>query len=250
MSVSFDHSLLPRSLRGPQAAFAAMFPEACPRSLVDVGCGLGVWAKAALRFGVSDVLAVDGVNLGPRQLVVPSANFRHQLLNEPFSLGRKFDVAVCLEVGEHLDERYAEVLISNLVRHSDAIYFSAACPGQPGQNHVNCQWPIYWQRLFNEHGFTCDDSIRWRLWNTTELGFCYRQNMFLATKDPARAGREPRILPVVHPELVDLWEVDATADRRRLWLKQVEHGSQTIGWYLSLPVKAFRRKLNRKLFTR
>ena len=249
MLVEFDHSVLPKSLRGPRAALSVMFPAERPRSFVDVGCGLGVWGKAALKFGIREVVGVDGVELGNGQLL-PRASFRRQLLDEPFSLGRKFDVAVCLEVGEHLAAASAPVLIQNLVSHSDLVYFSAACPGQPGQHHVNCQWPVYWQRLFNEQGYSCDDEIRWQLWNMTELGFCYRQNMFLAQRDPSRAGREPRIQPVVHPELVELWESDATADHRSLWIKQVEHGSQTVGWYLSLPAKAFSRKLNRKLFVR
>ena len=227
-----------------------MFPDAIPRSLLDVGCGRGVWARAASKFGVGEIMGVDGGDVRLDQLLIPPTSFRNQLLHEPFSLGRKFDVAVCLEVGEHLAPEFAGTLIENLVNHSDRIYFSAACPGQPGQNHVNCQWPEYWQKLFNQHGYACDDSIRWKLWNLGPLGFCYRQNMFLAESNPARAGREPRIEPVVHPELVELWEADASADRRVLWVNQVASGSETIGWYLSVVPKALSRKLGRKLFAR
>jgi len=250
MPVNFDHSLLSPSLRGPRAALPVMFSEWVPASLLDVGCGLGVWTKAALKFGIEDVLGLDGEDIVRRGGVISSTNFRHQLVHEPFSLGRSFEVALCLEVGEHLAKEHARILIGNLVDHADVVYFSAACPGQPGQHHVNCQWPQYWQELFNERGYVCDDSIRWKLWNVAPLGFCYRQNLIVARRDPRQAGKEARIRPVVHPELVDLWEADAAADRRLLWLKQVEQGSQTIGWYLSLPIRALGRKLNRRIFVR
>jgi SAM-dependent methyltransferase len=227
-----------------------MFDEAIPTSLLDVGCGLGVWAKAAMSFGIKDVMAVDGGEVEPRTLVVPRKHFRRQLLDERFSLGRRFDVAICLEVGEHLHEKDAGVLIENLVNHADLIYFSAACPGQPGDGHVNCQWPEYWQKLFNAEGYVCDDAIRWKLWSVTDVGFVYRQNLLLARRDPLHAGREPRIRPVVHPELVDCWEYDASVDRRSRWLRQVEQGSETISWYVALGPRALSQKLYRRLFRR
>ncbi len=248
--IQFDHSALPRSLRGPRAALAIMFQEAIPTSLLDVGCGLGVWSKAALSFGVKDVLALDGAEVDPENLVLSRKHFRRQMLNEHFSLGRKFDVAICLEVAEHLAADDAGVLIANLVNHSDVIYFSAACPGQPGDGHVNCQWPSYWQNLFNAQGYICDDAIRWKLWNVAEVGFVYRQNLFLARKDPLHAGREPRIQSVIHSDLVEVWEDDASADRRSRWLRQVEQGSEKIAWYLALGPRALSRKLYRKLFLR
>jgi len=250
MAVSFDHSLLPTSRKGPRAALPAMFPETLPASLLDLGCGNGVWASAALEFGIRDVLGVDGGDLKKGQLMIPRASFRNQILSEPFFLDRKFDVALCLEVGEHLNEADAKTLIANLVRHADLVYFSAACPGQVGQFHINCQWPGYWQGLFNEAGYACDDSIRWSLWNVPALEFYYRQNMFLARRDEHLAGQELRIQPVIHPEMLDFLGALSTEEKRSRWLRQVEEGSQTVSWYLSVPAKAFGRKLNRKLSAR
>jgi SAM-dependent methyltransferase len=250
MAVSFDHSLFPTSLKGPRAALPAMFPEALPASLLDLGCGNGAWVKAALEFGIKDVLGVDGGDVKRGQLLIPQDRFRSQLLSEPFFLDRKFDVALCLEVGEHLDEANAKTLIANLVRHADLIYFSAACPGQPGQFHLNCQWPEYWQELFNPAGYACDDAIRWSLWNVSALEFYYRQNMFLARRDKHLAGHEPRIPPVIHPEMMKFLEALRTEPNRSRWLRQVEEGSQPVSWYLSVPAKAFGRKLKRKLSVR
>jgi SAM-dependent methyltransferase len=250
MAVNFDHSLLPTSLKGPRAALEAMFPEALPASLLDLGCGNGVWASAALQFGIKDVLGIDGGDVKRGQLLIPRASYQRQLLSESFFLDRKFDVALCLEVAEHVDEADAKTLIANLVRHADLIYFSAGCPGQPGQFHLNCQWPGYWQELFNEAGYACDDGIRWSLWNVPALEFYYRQNMFLARRDDQLAGHEPRIQPVIHPEMLEFLEALSTEDKRSRWLRQVEEGSQTVSWYLSVPAKAFGRKLNRKLSAR
>lgn len=250
MAVKFDHSLLPASLKGPSMALQVMFHDTLPASLVDMGCGPGRWIRAALDLGITDVLGIDGGDLKKDQLLIPLARFQRQILSEPFALDRKFDVALCLEVGEHLNEEDAKKLVANLAAHADCIFFSAACPGQPGQFHLNCQWPDYWQNLFNEAGYACDDAIRWKLWNLDALEFYYRQNIFLARRDEQRAGREPRILPVIHPEIMDFLQDYGAEDKRVRWLRQVEEGSQSVSWYLSVPAKAFGRKLNRKLSAR
>ena len=248
--IQFDHSVLPRSLSGPRTALSCMFDGSIPQSLLDVGCGLGVWSKAALNLGVKDVVALDAGDVDANNLLVPAKRFRRQLLNERFSLDRKFDVALCLEVGEHLADSAAAVLINNLVEHADMIYFSAACPGQPGQGHINCQWPEYWQNLFNSAGYVCDDAIRWKLWNVSAVGFVYRQNIFRAQRDPLHAGREARIQPIIHPDLIEYLDSEASVDRRSKWLRQVENGSQTVSWYLWTAPKALRRKIIRKLLDR
>lgn len=250
MVPKFDHSEYEPSLEGPRAALPILFPESLPRSLLDVGCGRGAWINAALEAGVADVLGLDCVDLSADQLLFPPQQFRHEDLSGQVNLGRKFDVAICLEVAEHLPEKDSRSLISTLVNHADLVLFSAACPGQPGQFHINCQWPAYWQQLFNREGYVCDDAVRWKLWDLTALEYWYRQNLFLAQRAPKQAGHEPRIRPVVHPEMLALGDGTPLGDRRSGWLRQVEDGSQSVTWYLSTPARAFGRKLGRKLKTR
>ena len=67
--------------------------------------------------------------------------FRVVDLTVPWTLERKFETALCLEVAEHLEETSSSLLIKMLTAHADTIVFSAPCPGQNGQHHVNCQWP-------------------------------------------------------------------------------------------------------------
>ena len=96
-------------------------------------------------------------------------------------------------------------LVTSIVDHADTVLFSAACPDQFGQHPVNCQWPKYWQDLFNGHGFACDESIRWSIWIDSRIEPWYRQNIFFARYNPENAGREKRISPVIHPDMIDLF---------------------------------------------
>jgi SAM-dependent methyltransferase len=180
MIIEYDHSSNLHTLVGPQATLPVLFANEKPLSLLDVGCGNGTWLKAAIDFGIPDVFGVDGVEVPPDKMYIPAENIRHQDLTRPWNLGRRFDAVLCLEVAEHLDSSFAPLLIDALVKHGDRIYFSAASPGQSGQHHVNCQWPAYWQRLFNEHGYVCEDNLRWLIWDDSQIEPWYRQNLFLA----------------------------------------------------------------------
>ncbi|BCS36063.1 hypothetical protein TBR22_A53000 [Luteitalea sp. TBR-22] len=238
-SVPFDHGQNLASLSGPRAALSVMFQCGSPASLLDVGCGIGQWVQAARELGVKDAWGLDGVRIPSASLHFPAENFLTQPLTKPFSLARRFDVALCLEVGEHLDSEHARTLIETLVAHADTIYFSGACPGQPGQHHVNCQWPAYWQQLFNEQGYACSDRLRWMLWADERIEPWYRQNIFVAKREPTLAGKEARIPPVVHPALLPfLLQGEEIA--------KVETGRMSLSWYGAILPKALWAKLQRR----
>jgi hypothetical protein len=186
---------------------------------------------------------VDGIEIAEDKLLIPRNRFRQQNLTQPWDLGRRFDVAICLEVAEHLESDFAPILIDSLVRHADRIFFGAARPGQTGQHHVNCQWPSYWQKKFNDRGFVCADDIRWKIWDDERIEPWYRQNIFLATRDAQRAGTEPRLRSVIHPD-----KSLSLAPSRIEIIQQVEAGSETVAWCLGLPFRAIGGKLKRKLF--
>lgn len=243
MSIDYDHSRNPHTLKGPRTAIPLMFADAKPRSLLDVGCGLGTWLNATLEFGVRDIFGVDGVGIPREQLLFPAERFRQYDLTAPWNLGRRFDVALCLEVGEHLDESCAATLVNSIAAHADLVYFSAACPGQPGQHHVNCQWPAYWQALFNKQGFVCSDAVRWKIWDNKNIEYWYRQNLFSARKDPERAGTEPRIPAVLHLDGTEMISRNAT-------VKRIEDGRMEAGWYAGIPFVGLKNKLARKIFQR
>lgn len=189
------------SLAGARHALAYLLSGGTYASLLDVGAGVGNWLRAAREMGIDDVVGVDGVAADPADLHVEAGRIKTFDLRQPLSLGRRFDAVLCLEVAEHLHEEWASAIVETLCSHGDCIFFSAAAPGQHGEHHVNCQWPTYWQALFNARGYTCHDDMRPIIWNDSMIEPWYRQNIFSVRRDPERAGKEPRIQHLIHPEM-------------------------------------------------
>jgi Methyltransferase domain len=220
-TVEYNSEQNTHTLTGASAALAHLLEGGAFHSLLDVGCGPGMWVSAAAKAGLTDVWGIDG-NV-PAQPLSPSVQFKSVNLTTAWNLGRRFDLAICLEVAEHLPEEFASHLVESLCSHADAVYFSAAIPGQPGQHHVNCQWPDYWQTLFNKFGYACSDEIRWKIWNDDQIEPWYRQNLFAAVKSSS-AGSEPRIRPVVHPvihaALVTENRAQSPLQRIKSWIRR------------------------------
>jgi len=186
-----------------------------PKSVVDVGCGLGEWLQAFYEEGITDYIGVDGAYVDKGQLFIPESNFRVADLRWPLTITRTFDLAVCLEVAEHLSAESACVFIKTLIKLAPVVLFSAAIPLQGGREHVNEQWPEYWAELFGEHDYIAIDAIRRRIWHDKTISVWYRQNMFLFVNAKALAKNNTLLklsttanstmLSVVHPELY-LWK--------------------------------------------
>jgi len=240
--INYTHSSNLHTLAGAQSALPVILDITKAKSLLDVGCGVGIWLKAALSCGISDIFGVDGVAIPSEQLLVPPSLFRQQDLKQPWNLDRRFEAVLCLEVAEHLDKSFAMVLIKALTTHSDCVVFGAACPGQPGQHHVNCQWPGYWQKLFNEAGYVCTDEIRWRIWDDERIEPWYRQNIFVARRNSSQAGSEPRLPAVVHPAINRLM-VEAQFSVN---MQAVAQGRLPWAWYLKCPPLGLMRKFWKK----
>lgn len=204
MPVDYDHKANRHTVTGPLAALPLILGGKFPSSVLDVGCGVGTWLKAFKEFGVQDYFGLDGVKIADADLLVEKAKFRVSDFSKPWTIGRKFDLAICLEVAEHLPPASSQDFIKAICEHSDHVIFSAGCPEQPGQNHINCQWPEFWQQLFNQNGFACKDDIRPKIWNAREIEVWYRQNIFSAYRSPD-AGQESRIPGMVHAEFLPIF---------------------------------------------
>lgn len=192
-------------------------------SVVDVGCGAGTWVKALLEAGVAEVLGIDGA-YAQDSLQIPADRFLAADLREPIALDRRFDLALSMEVAEHLPSARAEGFIADLVQLAPAVLFSAAIPLQGGTAHINERWQGFWADLFAQHGYRAYDVIRPAVWTDRRVEVWYRQNtlLFLAADHPQRAAVAaaeaalPRQLSLVHPELFPL---GFNIDNKRLLLR-------------------------------
>lgn len=148
-----------------------------PTSVVDVGCGKGWFLAEFIKHGVTDVAGIDGT--APDGLAIDDTLYAQTDLTQPWPLARTFDLALCLEVAEHLPETAAAEFIRRLCLLAPVVLFSAAIPMQGGEGHVNERWPEYWKCLFGDHGYVGSGWPRIDLWGDERVAAYYRQNLLL-----------------------------------------------------------------------
>ncbi len=158
-------------------------------SVVDVGGGLGEWNN-----GNPDYWCIDYC-VKPDRLLIPADHFIECDLNQNvIQPARKYDLCLCLEVGEHLHPDRAEALVEMLCSLSDRVLFSASIPRQGGTDHVNEQWQSWWGMIFRKYGFgpaRKQPDIR----NNSQIELWYRQNIVLYER-----GSKGKVVDFVLPE--------------------------------------------------
>lgn len=182
-----------------------------PKSVVDVGCGLGSWLAVFREHGVHDFFGVDAPYVNAELLRIPRERFIAHDLTQPLEMERRFDLALALEVAEHLAASDAANFVASLVRLAPVVVFSAAIPFQGGNHHLNEQWPDYWIKLFERHGYVVVDGLRDKVWANDRVEWWYCQNLLLfcspaALVQNAQLRRElastsAARMAVVHPRL-------------------------------------------------
>jgi SAM-dependent methyltransferase len=151
-----------------------------PNRIVDFGCGTGAWLHTFKKHGVERVLGLDSSDDG--HSLLSDDEFELIDLGSPYVPLYKYDLAISLEVAEHIAEDKADNFVKNIARSSDNILWSAAVPGQRGLNHINEQWPSYWIAKFKDLGFNCNGSFRYQFWFDEEIETWYRQNILLFSR--------------------------------------------------------------------
>lgn len=193
---------------GSQASAAAVVPLVhaafAPETVVDVGCGEGWWAKAFEDLGAR-VLGIDGHD-GAAAVVDYRQHDLAQPLNVDLGGFNRCDLAVSLEVAEHLPPQRASGFVDDLCSLAPVVLFSAAVPGQGGHGHVNEQWPGYWAHRFGANGYAVSGALRFAIWENDQIENWYRMNLLVAAdKDhqPPELFETPLAYPLalVHPVL-------------------------------------------------
>ena len=153
-----------------------------PHSVIDIGCGVGGWLACWQKNFGAEIYGLDGDYVDRSQLFIDEKNFYPANLEERIKSSQRLDLAMTLEVAEHLSPARADSFIEDLTNLSDIILFSAAIPAQGGTNHVNEQWQSYWAEKFLRLGYVGIDCIRPEIWENNNVEICYRQNIFLYAK--------------------------------------------------------------------
>lgn len=181
-----------------------------PASVVDIGCGTGSWLAAFRDRGVERVLGLDGGYVDRGMLRIPRACFCATDVSAPFDLDGRFDLALSLEVAEHLPDEAGVRLVRVLCDAAPVVVFSAAVPMQGGTGHINERWQSEWAERFADRGMRALDAIRPRVWGDDRVPWWYQQNMLVFVRE-GETDRWSRaigglagssMLSVVHPTLL------------------------------------------------
>lgn len=158
-----------------------------PVDVYEVGCGAGLVMARLAQLGW-DVTGIDGSShaIASAPVEVRHRIFRVDLLGPWNHRTRCCDVAICIEVAEHLPDSSAIDLVSwvaELPRISGHIVWSAAYPGQGGVGHINERPDTYWMSMFVNEGWIPDtvktNALRTLMW-AWKAQHCYaRDNFFV-----------------------------------------------------------------------
>jgi hypothetical protein len=210
-AVPYDTSFYATRDRETRASAEAIVPIIqellAPRTVIDVGCGVGTWLSVFAQSGVTEIRGVEGEWVRGAPLAIPADRLVLTDLTRPVGIPPgPFDLCMSLEVAEHLPPeagpRFAELLTSL----SRVVMFSAAIPMQGGVQHVNEQLQDYWAELFGRHGFRPVDCVRPRVWARDDVLWWYAQNTIVYVHSsvlpryPLLQSANPALLRLVHPK--------------------------------------------------
>ena len=134
-----------------------------PKSVIDVGCGIGEYVHYLNNNMNIDAWGIEGSKeclpyLTSEKIVIQDMRLRQYVR-------LRSDLAVCFEVLEHIEAEYSDIFVENLTNLSDRILVSAAPPGAGGHHHVNCQEQWYWHKKFFEFDYRHDEALTVRIRN-------------------------------------------------------------------------------------
>ena len=177
-----------------------------PESVIDMGCGRGMWLAACRHYNVPYCVGLDGHWNSQDKMVDQSILFRQADLNEVYQGNESFDLAMSLEVAEHVQPESSGNFVASLTGLSDVVMFGAAYSWQPGTDHINTRPHSFWFRQFIDQGYVMFDLFRPFFWSDNKVEPWYRQNTFLYVK---RSHKLVKILEshkfeaVTNPQFVD-----------------------------------------------
>ncbi|NEQ79577.1 MAG: class I SAM-dependent methyltransferase [Moorea sp. SIO2I5] len=207
-----------------------------PKRVAEFGCGPGHLTRELARLGV-EVTAVDGYS--EPDFSESSIEFHKLDLNDEVAIANRFsnhnfDLAISLEVAEHLEPETSPILISWMTSVAPIVVFSAAVPSQSGHGHINLHSRDYWHRLFTKHNFVVADRIREKLRQIPNVAPWYRYNIIDYLQ--AEHSQAPEILEVIE-RLLASESAASTAyyeESTKMRLLQPYLKDPVVKWYFGL----------------
>lgn len=156
-------------------------------------------------------MCIDWPRVDKSKLFIDEKYFIERNFEQYNEFWEKYDLALSLEVAEHLSANAAKNFVKTLCNCSDYVIFSAAIPYQWWQNHINEQPPQYREKIFNQEWFEICDCFRHLIRDNKEIPWCYKNNIFLYHKKWTNipSGLENKWpIYTIHPEVyVELKEI-------------------------------------------
>ncbi len=207
-----------------------------PTTVVEFGCGPGHLSKELAKLGVQ-ITAVDGYSKPKFEDL--SVEFSPLNLNDSAAIAnyfvdKHFDLAISLEVAEHLQPEASATLIEWLTKVAPVVIFAAAVPGQGGHGHINLRPRENWHKEFTQYNFVAADRIREKLRPYSNVAVWYRHNIvdYVHVQHP----QVPCLNDVIY-RLIASESAAATAyyeESKKCFFAEVSLKYAPVQWYLKL----------------
>jgi hypothetical protein len=202
-SKSFYSSVTSRAKLASQLVFETVRTNYQPDSIIDIGSGDGIWTKTfAAHSKKIRLCAVDlpGSTFKELQNIEQAIEFKTiDFETEMLENRQPFELAICVEVIEHISTERALILLNWISVNCHAVIFSGATPGQGGTQHINEQKQEYWLSKMSSLGFIPCDNIRPVLDKQKEVPAYYRNNMFFFIN--SKFLQQPKLLHALQESL-------------------------------------------------
>lgn len=148
-------------------------------SIVDFGCGLGMYVRDLRTAG----FRAGGFDGNPSTVEITEGRCNHIDLSRDVDFGNRWHWAMSLEVAEHIPPEFESTFVGNLDRH--------ACAGivlswgnQAGEGHVNLRTRSEVEEIFAQRGFRCDHGAGEALRDAARLPWL-RNTVMVFVRDPS-----------------------------------------------------------------
>lgn len=207
---TFYENQVDESLTSANIVLKIVFDIFKPQSLLDIGCGRGAWLCVAERLGVSTLHGIDGPWVKQLDLLSSRIEFQQADMEVAIPVRRRYEMAMSVEVAEHLSPDSAPKFVAALCSAADVVVFGAAVQCQGGENHINEQRQSYWVKLFQQNDYVHFDIIRPKLWLNKSVSPWYRQNTLIYINKNRvdlinlfDAEKPEAIIDLIHPEMFE-----------------------------------------------